>query len=201
MSKKIGHEEAIRIAVEKLQNIDLDTRCANLGLAKPRNGIIQLRAFSTDMSLRQSDLQLFAKGSDEPVKSIDRILVLHYLLCDLPVHVTDDLISFRQLTGGQFYWEPFVSRSVRPLVRQIGNNLELLRKNLDKFDWEPVSLGDFGARIHTIGKLYLTLVYRLGDDEFPAAADLLFDACIKRVYNAEDAAVLANRICMELKNG
>ena len=201
MSKQTGHEEAIRIAVEKLQNIDLDTRCVNLGLAKPRNGIVRLRAFGTDMVLRQSDFRLFPLGSDEPAKSVDRILVLHYLLCDLPIHVTGELISFRQLTGGQFYWEPFVSRSVRPLVRGIGNNLELLRKNLDTFDWEPLSLGDLGARIHIIGKLHLTLVYRLGDDEFPPTADLLFDAGIKRIYNAEDAAVLASRICMELKNG
>jgi hypothetical protein len=59
-------------------------------------------------------------------------------------------------------------------------------------------LGDFGARIHAIGKVYVTLVYHLGDEEFPASADLLFDASIKRVYPTEDAAVLASRISMSL---
>jgi hypothetical protein len=108
------------------------------------------------------------------------------------------LISFRELPGGQFFWEPFLSRSVRPLLKRIGNNLELLKRNLHSFDWEPASLGDFAARVHALGKVYLTLVYRVGDEEFPPSAELLFDACTKRVYNAEDATVLAGRICLDL---
>ncbi len=84
------------------------------------------------------------------------------------------------------------------MVERIGNDLELLKKNLDRFDWEPVSLDDLGARIHAIGKVYVTLIYHLGDEEFPSSADLLFDASIKRVYPTEDAAVLASRICLSL---
>ncbi len=198
MPKRSGYEAAVRTAVEKLGKVDLADRCARLGLPKPQDGILKLRTFGMDMILRMSDFQLILVDSDKPAKISDRILVLHYLLCDLPVHQTDELISFRDLKGGMFYWEPFFSRTVRPLVQRIGNDLELLRNNLEKFDWEPVSLGDFGARIHVIGRLYLTLIYRLGDEEFPASADLLFDAGIKRVYDAEDAAVLASRISMGL---
>lgn len=198
MSKTSGHEEAFRIAVEKLRNVDPAARCASLGLPAPQKGILKLRAFGADMILRLSDFQLLSDRSNKPGKSAGHILVLHYLLCDLPVHSTGELISFQQFPGGQFYWEPFHSRTIRPLIKKTGNNLETLRKNLDRFDWEPVPYGDLGARIHAVGKLYLTLIYRLGDEEFPPTADLLFDACIKRVYNAEDAAVLAGRICLGL---
>ncbi|MCP5107491.1 MAG: DUF3786 domain-containing protein [bacterium] len=198
MSWKKAHEEAIRIAVEKLQDVDIAGRCRRLGLGEPQNGIFKLRAFGMDMVLRLPGFEMVLGDSDTAVKAGDRILVLHYLLCDLPVVETRELISFRELTGGQFYWEPFCSRTVRPLVGRIGNDLELLKKNLDKFDWEEVSYGDFGARIHIVGRLYLTLIYRLGDDEFPPATDVLFDASVKRVYNAEDAAVLASRICLAL---
>ena len=48
------------------------------------------------------------------------------------------------------------------------------------------------------GNLHVTLVYRAGDSEFGPAADLLFDACAKRVLCAEDAAWLASRICLGL---
>ncbi|MCK5058521.1 MAG: DUF3786 domain-containing protein [Candidatus Aminicenantes bacterium] len=198
MPKKTGFEEAIRLAIEKLRGVDLAGRCALLGLPEPQKNTLKFHAFGSDLELRLPGFQLFPAGSDKPVKSTDRILVLHYLLCDLPLNNTGELISFRELQGGRFFWEPFLSRSVRPLMKRIGNNLELLKKNLDSFDWEPVSLGDFAARIHVLGKVYLTLVYRVGDEEFPPAADLLFDACVKRVYNAEDAAVLAGRICLNL---
>ncbi|MHB9138667.1 MAG: DUF3786 domain-containing protein, partial [Victivallaceae bacterium] len=42
------------------------------------------------------------------------------------------------------------------------------------------------------------LIYRAGDDEFPPEAEVLFDAAVKRVYVAEDAAVMAGRICIGL---
>lgn len=198
MTWETAHEEAVRIAVAKLREVDIGRRCRALGLSGPRDGSVPLRAFGIDMVLSLSDYQLFSAGTGEPVKSGDRILVLHYLLCDLPVEQTGELISFRELAGGQFYWEPFCSRTVRPLAGKIGNDLERLRANLNRFDWEPVKLGDLGARIHVIGKLYCTLVYRVGDEEFPASADFLFDSSFKRVYNAEDAAVLAGRICLSL---
>ncbi len=198
MPQKTVYEAAVRDAVEKLGKVDLAERCTSLGLSKPQDGILKLRAFGMDMVLRLSDFQLFPADSDKPAKISDRILVLHYLLCDLPVQQTGELISFRQMDSGQFYWPAFLSRSVRPLVERIGNDLELLKKNLGRFDWEPVSLGDFAACIHAVGKVYVTLIYRIGDDEFPASADLLFDSSIKRVYPTEDAAVLASRICLGL---
>jgi hypothetical protein len=198
MSKKSGYESAVRAAVEKLGKIELTERCTRLGLPEPGDGIIKLRAFGTDMVLRLSDYQLILGDSGQPAKISDRILVLHYLLCDLPITRTDELISFRHMDSGQFYLPAFLSLSVRPLAERIGNDLALLKKNLDRFDWEPVSLGDLGARIHAVGKVFVTLVYRLGDDEFPASADILFDAGIKRVFPTEDAAVLAGRICLGL---
>jgi hypothetical protein len=198
MPKKSGYESAVRAAVEKLGKADLPDRCTRLGLSKPQDGILKLRALGMDMVLRLSDFQLFPAESDKPSKVSDRILVLHYLLCDLPIRQTNELISFRQMDSGQFYWPAFLSRSVGPLVERIGNDLELLKKNLGRFDWGPVSSGDLGARIHAIGKVYVTLIYYLGDEEFPSSADLLFDASIKRVYPTEDAAVLAGRICLSL---
>ncbi len=198
MSKQIAQNEAIRLAVEKLKHIDLTARCQSLDLAVSDNGNVHLRAFGMDLILHQSDFQLIKADTGELAKPSDRILVLHYLLHDTPIALTGELSSFRGFPEGQFYWQPFLSRTVKPLIARIGNDLELLRKNLQRFDWEEFSMGDFGARIHAIGKLYITLVYHRGDDEFPPTADVLFDACITQVFVAEDVAVLASRICLGL---
>jgi hypothetical protein len=198
MSKHIAQQEAIRLAIAELEDVNLIVRCPSLGLPVPENGIVRLRVFGTDMILQQSDLQLIKAETEEPAKLSDRILVLHYLLCKSPIVLTDELISFRGFPEGQFYWQPFLSRTVKPLIGRIGNDPDLLRKNLQRFDWEEVDMGNFGARIHAFGKLYVTLVYHLGDDEFPPTADMLFDACIKQVFVAEDVAVLASRICIGL---
>jgi hypothetical protein len=198
MSKQIAQQEALRLAIAKLENVELAARCSSLGLPVPENGVVHLRVFGTDMILQQSGLQLIKAVTEEPAKLSERILILHYLLCESPIDLTGELISFRGFPEGQFYWQPFLSRTVKPLLGRIGNDLDLLRKNLQRFDWEEVPMGDFGARIHALGKLYVTLVYHLGDDEFPPTADVLFDSCITQIFVAEDVAVLASRICIGL---
>ncbi len=198
MSKQLAQQEAIRLAVTKLEHVDLTTRCLSLGLSVPQHGTVGLLAFGMNLILHLPDFQLFRADTGEPAKSTDQILVLHYLLCDSPIVPTGELISFRGFPEGQFYWQPFLARTVNPLIRRIGNDLELLRKNLHRFDWEAVAIGDLGAQIHALGKLYMTLIYYRGDDEFSPTADVLFDACIKQVFVAEDVAVLASRICLGL---
>jgi Domain of unknown function (DUF3786) len=178
--------EAIAMALEKLKEMNI-----------PAEKTGNMRVFGKDMILDPADYSL--KTTDgKAAKPADRLLLLHYLLCDLPVKATGELISFRDFTGGQFYYQPFVSRTTGPMSGRFHNDLECLKKNLDRFDWEEVKIGDFAAKIKTFGELDLTLVYHLGDDEFPPAAEVLFDSCIKRVYEAEDAAVLASRVCIGL---
>ena len=198
MSKQIAQQEAIRLAVAELQKVDLAARCPGLGLPAPANGRLRFRALGLNLLLQQADFALLNAVSGAPAQAGDQILILHYLSCAPPLVLTDELISFRALPGGQFYWQPFLSRTVKPLLSRIGNNSELLRANLARFDWVEAGLGDFSARIHAVGKLFLTLVFYRGDDEFPPTADVLFDACIKHVFVTEDAAVLASRICLGL---
>ena len=198
MSKQRAQQEALRLAVEKLAHVDLTERCPRLGLTTPKDGILSVRAFGKNLDVHLSDFSIYDADAKTPVKLGDQVLVLHYLLCETPVVLTKELISFRGFPEGQFYWQPFQARTVNPLIGRIGNDLELLRDHLNRFDWEPVGMGDFGARIHAIGPLFLTLAYHVGDDEFPPSADVLFDACITQVFVAEDVAVLASRICLGL---
>ena len=88
MPKQDAYNAAIRIAVEQLTEIDLKERCQNLGVSIRENGMIDLRAFARDLYVRPTDFQVFRAETDETVKSSDRILVLHYLLCDSPISLT-----------------------------------------------------------------------------------------------------------------
>jgi hypothetical protein len=198
MSKQDAQLEAIRQAVGRLQQIDLPARCAALKLPAPVDGRLKLRAFGTDFELTNNTFELMVCKTGAPAKEADRILILHLLLCDVPLIPSDELVTFRDFAGGGFYLEPFLSRTVRPLVKRYGNKLDELKAAMNRFDFQPLELGDFSARIHAVGCLYVTLVYRLGDDEFPAEAELFFNVPVKRAFCAEDAAVLAGRICFGL---
>lgn len=198
MSQEKAYKDAIEKAKSQLRGIDLAQRCRLLGLSEPKDGVFQFRAFGTNLLLRESDFEVYIQPTDEKVKLSDYILILHYLLNEKPVIPTGNPVSFRELPGGQFYWQAFRARTVKPLLGRFGNDIESLKRNLERFDYEEVSLGDVGATIHGIGKLYVTLAYHYGDEELPAEANIFFDECIKEVFDAEDTSVLASRICLGL---
>jgi hypothetical protein len=115
-----------------------------------------------------------------------------------PADAAGGLISFRDLTGGAFYWEPFRSRTSLPLAKRYGADLAGLRAALGRFQWSEHALGDFGARVHGFGNLYLSLVVYAAEEWLDAEVNVLFDPAIKRVFQAEDAAAFASRICLGL---
>jgi len=198
VSKVEARKEAIRMAVEKLRGVDIPARCAQLKLPQPENGILKFRAFAINFELNIETFELIKQPSGDPAKDRDHLLVLHFLLCEQPLQPSNELIHFRDFPGGMFYLEPFLSRTARPLAERYGNNFAKLKETLSYLDYEEVDLGDFGAQIHCIGCLYLTLICRAGDDEFPAEVELLFNLPTKRALCAEDAVVMAERVCFRL---
>jgi hypothetical protein len=191
--------EAARTAAESLAKIDLPARCALLGLPEPQaDGALNLKMLGQSIALAAPEFDGYVLSSGRRVHPVDRLLILHYLLCDVPVAPSGHWITFRQFPCGHFYWEPFRLRTAEPLVRQIGNDLDLLRSRLSRFDWTPMAYGDLAARIHMLGKVEVALVYHCGDDELPAEANVLFDSCLRRLYGPEDAAAVAGRVCLGL---
>ncbi|MEI8196370.1 MAG: DUF3786 domain-containing protein [Phycisphaerae bacterium] len=196
---------SIQRAAATLATIDLTARCAALGLPLSSGAdapVILLRAFGQDLRITPPDFAA-SRADGKPVRLTDHLLAVHYLLCALPLTPTGQMITFRDLPGGQFYFGPFCSRTTKPLIERIGNNLDLLRNNLNRFDhaFDPEAGGTPAlrpVRIHAVGRIEITLQYHVGDEEGPPTADILFDACIKRVYGAEDVAALASRICIGL---
>jgi hypothetical protein len=184
-NKQKAQSEAIALAVKGLRKRNLSDN-------------LTVRVFGQNLKVTLPDFDITVNESTEPVRPADHILALHYLLCEVPVEPTGELISFRDLSGGQFYLEPYRSRTTKPLAAHFQNDLDALRTALNCFDWAPVELGDLGACVQAVGNLHLTLVYHRGDEDFEPEVEILFDACIKRVFCTEDAAVLAARLCRGL---
>jgi hypothetical protein len=158
-------------------------------------------AFGEVVALDAGTLELVKHESTVPADVKVQILVFRYLLCDSALRPSGKLISYRELPGGSFYMGPFRGRTVVPLVKMIGNDVKELRRRMDRFTWRDIGKGDFGAAVNLIGVLEMVLLYHAGDEEFSPDADILFDEQVKRVYSAEDAAVMAGMVCGKLMRG
>ena len=202
-NRQLAEQAAICLAVKRLSALDQwPERCRLLGLPypSPADDTLLLPMFYGTLAIRPPEFSAMVVETGQPAKPGDRLLALHYLLCNAPVVRSDDWITFRDFPGGSFYWQPFLSRSIEPLVKRIGNGMAGLRARLASFGAavEPVTGEGLCATFRAIGNVHVRLVYRPGDDEFPPAADFLYNACARRVFCAEDAAALASRICFSL---
>ncbi|MGE4298893.1 MAG: DUF3786 domain-containing protein [Desulfovibrionaceae bacterium] len=194
-NRDLALERAIALAVEKLAGVDFAVRCPALGLAAPdAQGVIRLRVLGQDMGCGTHGFTL-AQPDGAPVAPTLHGLVLHYLLCEEPLSRDGEPVSYRAFPGGQFYLGPFRQRTVEPLARLAGNDVEKLKDALHGLDWEPAAPGDFAARVHVIGHIHCTLVHHVGDDEFPANADLLFSPAALHACGADDAAMWGTLLC------
>ncbi len=198
MSKIDGFNEATRIAVAKLAAADLSARAGNLGFSLIDKDTILIRVLGSDCTVDLKNFEVKNRKTGQTVRPDLKIIILHYLMCNNKFSETGKFITFRDLPGGQFYLEPYKSRSVNIIASQIGNDIPRLKKNLGRLDWKEKIPGDVGADIHVIGKIHVNLIYYKGDDELPAVADILYDSSIKNVFSTEDVTVIASLICSAL---
>jgi hypothetical protein len=207
MPQREARDEAIRRARERLEPLAasggpaLGRRGAALGLPSPAGGAVEFRLFGRDARLDLGSLDLRSRDGSAPSQA-ELILFYHYLACEAALSPGGEPVSFRDFPGGIFYWEPFRARSCLPLARRYGADLARgapeLRAALDRFDWSGLALGDFGARVHGFGSLYLIIAAYAPEEGLDAEVNVLFEGAARRAFGAEDAAAFASRICLEL---
>lgn len=121
----------------------------------------------------------------------EQVLILHYLQRCRP-HLKGQWIAYREIPGAGFYFSAFVKRAVDPLKKAFGQNVAGLKKAAAKLGATPMDTGNAAYRLELLPYAPIQIVVWEGDDEFPAEANILFDASVGDYLPPEDAAWLAS---------
>jgi len=192
-----AQEEAVTLARDQLRGADVAHAARLGGLDVRTDGSIEVRLLGRELHVDAGSLSLRACDG-APVHVVEELLTLRYLAAGREINPLGELISFREFPGGMFYLQPILNRTSQIVLKVFGNDIEKLRLALDHFPHLPLALGDQAAAVHAIGRIDVTLVYRLGDEEFPPTLDILFDRIVPAVYHIDEAAALAHRLCLGL---
>lgn len=129
-----------------------------------------------------------ADGQEADVPT--RILLLHYLLRADGTPLADRWIAFRNLPGGLGYDAAFRGRATLRLIRAFGEDGDAFAAAARTLGGEPLTFGDLSFLFRLLPRVWLAVVLYLADDEFPANANVLFDAAVSHYLPTEDLAVL-----------
>jgi hypothetical protein len=127
--------------------------------------------------------------------------MLHYLNCASGTLPKGRLITYRELPEGVTYAENFRKRAIMPLLAAFGRQPERLPEAAESlFGATRGDIGDASVCINAFPRVPVTLVIWKGDEEFPAGANILFDAGISDYLSPEDITVLCETITRALAN-
>jgi hypothetical protein len=188
--KPENYQTALNMAWECLTALDFEevAKRSNATLALDGDGFV-LTFFSKEYRISPSR-RIVSGPDDREVKSFIAVLLLHYLAYARDIEPAGELITFRDLEGGDVYYDAFLRRSVIPITNVFGSNSEALSEAGEKIKAEPVKYGDVSLLINVLPKVPVTVILWEGDDEVPASSNILFDASIKELLPTEDVAVI-----------
>ncbi len=103
-------------------------------------------------------------------------LFLYYLQTADGAPFADKWIAFRDLPGGMFYHQAYQGYSGNRLAKAIGNTVRVFERAAANQGGTRLALGDAAFAFEALPRVRVAAVYHAGDEDFPATANVLFDA-------------------------
>lgn len=130
-----------------------------------------------------------AHGGREPDSAV-QIVLLHYLIHADGMRPCGEWIAFRELPGGHAYDGAFQRETNQRLAQAFGARPEVVLQNARLLGGKPLGYGDASFSFLTLPHLALAVILHREDEEFSAAANVLYDAVAAHCLPTEDLAVV-----------
>jgi hypothetical protein len=161
-------------------------------------GQFQVPFFGTMYHVHWPEGTVLPAAGQETVDVATQILNLHYLLTADGTPLAAEWVAFRSLPGGLGYDAAFQGRASIRLAHAFGTDKQAFENAARALGGERLSFGDASFLFRLFPRAWLAVVLYLADDEFPASANVLFDAAVSHYLPTEDLAVLGGMLAGRL---
>ena len=117
-----------------------------------------------------------------------------------PIRETIQLVSFRQLPGGHAYYNAFLRRAVNPIQKIFGSKPDRLIETAKLLGGSKLEYGDYSVKIYSLPLVPITVILWIGNREFEASANILFDSSVSNYLSTEQVAMLSELTSVRLKH-
>lgn len=198
MPTQHDYETARALALYTLSRLDIEKCCTHAGLSleivSPEIKRVSIPYLGDTYTLSVHNETISFDDASPPLRTPDQVLLLHYLITARGMPVANELITFREVPSGSFYYAAFVKRAIAPLVKCFGGKPSLLDKVAQVIGQVLPSPGDKALKIFALPCVPVVLSLWRGDDEFPPDANLYFDRSIASYLPTEDIAYLGGAV-------
>jgi hypothetical protein len=131
--------------------------------------------------------------------TFQQALVLYYFVTADGTPLAGRWVSFADLPGGRMYAPAFQGYSGNELVRAFGADVEAFRRACLASGGSPLEIAEAAYSFQALPRLPLAVTYWVGDDEFPSASKILFDASACHYLPIDACAILGGLLARTLQ--
>ncbi len=195
-----GYELAYQLAAEKLAEIkDIEQQCRRCGVRFLKSEkAISLDYLNRTYIITYPEASVSRQDSSEEVPVTDKILLLHYVAQAKGTPLSNQLISFKELSDAAGYFPTFYQRAIKPLVNYFGNEPNQLLEMAELISGRKADYGDVSVTVNPLRMVPLTLVLWKGDAEFSPEGTIMFDRTITDYLPNEDIIILCQNTSWRL---
>jgi hypothetical protein len=193
---------ALDKAVRNLQSLDpwlaalrSDTKYTRLANGSSQ---IEVRFWEKDYIVGYPEISVEEVETGQEASIAIKILILHYLINADGTPLADSWVAFRELPDGRVYDAAFRRRANLRLAQTFGSDLDGFVAAAKSLGGMRLTYGDAAFLFPMFSRLRLAAVLYLADEEFPASANVLFDAAADHYLPTEDLAVLGGMLAGRL---
>jgi hypothetical protein len=136
--------------------------------------------------------------SGHPPIDLHQLLALYYFAWADGTPNSGRWISFAELPDGRFYNPAFQGYTGGEITRAFGTNLPVLERAANRLKGTAQPLGDRAYAFEALPRLPILLIYWTGDEDFPPACQLLFDASAPHYMPTDGCAILGSLLTRRL---
>lgn len=198
-NKNFNLQVTLEQAIERFRkqdpaNMVLNSKCS----FDENNSYFTVPFLNKNLLVGYPEGRISFENSDDEVPITWKILALHYLVQASGKPLTNNFITYKELSGGSIYYEPFKKRAINPMIKFFGETPWKLAQIGEKFGGIKGNHGDCSITINLFPNVPITYVIWKGDDEFPPNATILFDETAGDYLHTEDYAIGASLIVCEM---
>jgi len=187
-----GPRNVLMKAWEDISPFDIAKMAVDSGSMRRDEGGLIIRFFNRDYSVDPVKREIRRIEGGETPNPFIASLILHYLMRAKNMEPSGRLLTFRELEGGNIYYDAFYRRAIEPLALEIGSTPAILLARAKRVGGVSMNLGDASAKIPVFPRVPVVAVVWRGDDEVASSANILFDSTAGLHLHTEDLAAVGD---------
>ncbi len=184
----MSHIEAFNNAFEEVKKVFLK------GTLKKTVKFKENKIFLSYLN-RPLEIDLTSANFNPEIEYREKILVLHYICKDSQIY-SEEMITFKNLPEGPFYYPSIYSRIYLPLIEKYGKDVEGFVKKMIEVGGGKIS--EFSVKLNIFSDVFFIFEIIPEDEEFPPDLKIFFNKKASDIFEIEDLVIIGEIIVSKL---